>query len=398
MKTILTIFKKEFKDITRDRRSMMMMFIIPMLLFPLLFTIAAVFTTRQAQKVRTKTLEVALITNGNAEAFRETLLKRDDLKIREDIAEDIIPQLIRSDSIDAAIRFDEQFDAQITDLQRGQIHLYFKSSRDMDASRNRLTSLIRDYENQIVNDRFQRLALDRTIVDPVQVKRHDIASQRERIGKSVGGFLPYIFVIMCFMGCMYPALDLGAGEKERATLETLLVAPVSKIQILLGKCGVIVLSGFASIANSFIGFFIAVMLQREIVARILEALQGMFEISSILLVLSLCLPLTIFFAAALMSVSIFAKSFKEAQSIMAPLNIIIIIPVFIGLLPGIELNAITSLIPVLNVSLASKEIFAGTIKLPLLFEVYASLIALAALSLYGCARWFERESTIFRET
>ena len=197
---------------------------------------------------------------------------------------------------------------------------------------------------------------------------------------------------------MYPALDLGAGEKERSTLETLLVAPVSKIQILLGKCGVIVLSGFASIANSFIGFFVAVMLQREIVARILDALQGMFEISSILLVLSLCLPLTIFFAAALMSVSIYAKSFKEAQSIMAPLNIIIIIPVFIGLLPGIELNAITSLIPVLNVSLASKEIFAGTIKLPLLFEVYASLIALAALSLYGCARWFERESTIFRET
>ena len=314
-------------------------------------------TTRQTEKVRTKTLVVALITNGNAETFRETLLKRDDLKIREDIAEDIIPQLIRSDSIDAAIRVDEQFDAQISDLQRGQIHLYFKSSRDMDASRNRLTSLIRDYENQIVNDRFQRLALDRMIVDPVQVRRHDIATQRERIGKSVGGFLPYIFVLMCFMGCMYPALDLGAGEKERATLETLLVAPVSKIQILLGKCGVIVLSGFASIANSFIGFFIAVMLQREIVARILDALQGMFEISSILLVLSLCLPLTIFFAAALMSVSIFAKSFKEAQSIMAPLNIIIIIPVFIGLLPGIELNAITSLIPVLNVSLAFQRNF-----------------------------------------
>jgi sodium transport system permease protein len=200
MKPILTIFKKEFKDITRDRRSMRMMFIIPMLLFPLLFTIAAAFTTRQTQKVRTKTLEVALITQGNAEAFREILLKRDDLKIREDIAEDIIPQLIRSDSIDAAIRVDEQFDAQIADLQRGQIHLYFKSSRDMDTSRNRLTSLIRDYENQIINDRFQRLALDRLIVDPVQVRRHDIASQRERIGKSVGGFFALYFCLNVFYG------------------------------------------------------------------------------------------------------------------------------------------------------------------------------------------------------
>ena len=200
MKPILTIFKKEFKDITRDRRSMMMMFIIPMLLFPLLFTIAAVFTTRQTQKVRTKTLEVALISQGNAEAFRETLLKRDDLKIREDIAEDIIPQLIRSDSIDAAIRVDEQFDAQIADLQRGQIHLYFKSSRDMDASRNRLTSLIRDYENQIVNDRFQRLALDRTDRGPRtgQTPRHCFSTGKNR--KKRGWFFALYFCLNVFYG------------------------------------------------------------------------------------------------------------------------------------------------------------------------------------------------------
>ena len=117
MKPILTIFKKEFKDITRDRRSMMMMFIIPMLLFPLLFTIAFFFSARQEQKARTKTLEVALITNGNAEAFRETLLNRRDLKIREDITEDMLPQLIRSDSIDAAILMMSNSMPKISDLQ-----------------------------------------------------------------------------------------------------------------------------------------------------------------------------------------------------------------------------------------------------------------------------------------
>ena len=71
-------------------------------------------------------------------------------------------------------------------------------------------------------------------------------------------------------------------------------------------------------------------------------------------------------------------------------------PVFIALLPGIELNAKTALIPILNVSLAAKEIISGTITPGLLAEVYASLVVLAGTSLYGCTWWFERERTMFR--
>ncbi|MBT3604007.1 MAG: ABC transporter permease, partial [Candidatus Latescibacteria bacterium] len=120
--------------------------------------------------------------------------------------------------------------------------------------------------------------------------------------------------------------------------------------------------------------------------------------ANIAISISLLLPLTIFFAAALLAISIFAKSFKEAQSLMTPLNLFIILPVFVGLLPGIELTSLTALIPVLNVSLATKEVLAGTITMPLLLEVYASLILLAGLSLFFCAKWFDRESVIFRES
>ena len=393
----MTIFKKEFKDVIRDRRSMIMMLVVPMLLFPLLITLVAAMTVRQNEKAKAKTLEVALIAHGNAAAFRDTLLERGDLKIREDVPEDRIRALIQSDSLDAAICFDAQFDAQIAALQSGRIHLYFNSSKNLNESRNRLTHLIRNYENRLVDERFQRLSLDRAIVDPVRVQRHDIASAREKVGKSIGGFLPYLFVLMCFMGCMYPAIDLGAGEKERGTLETLLVAPVGKFQILLGKCGVIVLSGLVAVAVCLMGLFLVAAIHREIVAKALQALQGMFDLSSLLLVISLFLPLTIFFAASLLSISIFAKSFKEAQTMMTPLNIVIIVPAAMGLLPGVELDALTAFIPILNISLAAKEILSGTIAIPLLLAVYASLIALAGLSLYGCAKWFERESTIFRE-
>jgi sodium transport system permease protein len=195
---------------------------------------------------------------------------------------------------------------------------------------------------------------------------------------------------------MYPAIDLGAGEKERGTMETLLTAPVNRFHILLGKFGVVVLSGLVSASVSILGLFIAIKQSQEIPAQFMDILVRMLGWDTIVLVLSLLLPLTIFFAGILLSVSLSARSFKEAQSLISPLNIAVVVPAAIGLVPGIKMTYATALIPILNVSLATKEIIAGTMKTSHLAVVYASLIALALVSLYGSVWWFKRESTIFR--
>ena len=114
------------------------------------------------------------------------------------------------------------------------------------------------------------------------------------------------------------------------------------------------------------------------------------------ILVSLLVPLAIFFAGLLLSVSLSAKSFKEAQSLITPLNIAVILPAAIGMMPGIEMSFVTAIIPVLNVSLATREIIAGTIYVPHLVAVYASLILLAMASLFLASQWFRRESIIFR--
>jgi sodium transport system permease protein len=116
------------------------------------------------------------------------------------------------------------------------------------------------------------------------------------------------------------------------------------------------------------------------------------------MVLSLLVPVTALFAAILLSLSVFAKSYKEAQSLISPLSIVVIVPALVAVMPGTELNSLTALIPVLNVALASKEIIAGTVDPLLLAEVYVTMFLLAGLSLWGCAKWFQREETIFRGT
>jgi sodium transport system permease protein len=205
-------------------------------------------------------------------------------------------------------------------------------------------------------------------------------------------------VIFCFVGSTYPAIDLGAGEKERGTLETLLATPASRLQILIGKFGVVASAGIGSAAIAMLGLIVGARTAAKLPSHVTETVMGLIEPGTILMLMSLLVPLAVFFAAGLLSISIFARSFKEAQSLMTPLSIVVIMPVVIGLMPGIKLDATTALIPVLNVSLASKDIIAGTISYGLMAEVYGSLVVLAALSLYGCARWFGRESTIFRSS
>lgn len=396
MKKTLVIFKKEIKDILRDRRTIVMMVIIPLLVLPLLMNLVVGISISQARKAEARILKVGLIANGCAAEFRARLQKQTDMTIREDIKGDDIKNLIDKKEVDIALVFDPDFDRQIKAQKSGGVKLYYKLSSENEIAKRRIVKLINEFKDELIALRLQGLNLDRSFVDAVEITEFDLSSTKEKIGEYVGGFLPYIFVIFCFMGAMYPAIDLAAGEKERATIETLLASPASRLEIVLGKFLVVTLAGVITAAISILGIYLSIKRTREIPPDIFKELIRIVEWKSIFLLLSLLIPMCVLFAAVLLSISIFARSFKEAQSAMAPMNFIVIVPAAIGLVPGIKLNTLTALIPILNVSLATKQIIAGSIQLGLLLEVYLSLFFLAGLSLYFCIQWFKRESVIFR--
>jgi sodium transport system permease protein len=398
MKTITTIFKKELVDSIRDRRTLIAMIVVPILLYPFLISISSSMMISQARKAREKTLDVALISNGNAGALRAKLLERDDLNVVEDMPLDEARELVRIDTLDAVIVVAPDFDERVAAFEAGGVTIYHKSTESSEIEVRRIRRIVVEFGGELREARFDRLDLDVSMIETVDISEENLASTKERIAEEVGGFLPYLIIIFCFMGSMYPAIDLAAGEKERGTLETLLTSPAGRLEILLGKFGVVVLTGIVTAAVSIFGMYLGIRMSSEIPQELLQVIMNMLEWDSIALMFTLLLPLTVFFAAFLLSISIFAKSFKEAQSVISPLFVVIIIPAFIGLMPGMTLNTTTALIPILNVSLATKAIIADTITPLILAEVYLSLIALALVSLWACAWFFGRESTIFRGT
>ena len=396
MKILRTIFLKELLDTVRDRRTLFVMVIFPLLLFPVLLTAITAVQTSQIKKAEDKILRVGLVLNGNAASLRTLLASREGFAVVEGIHPDSARAFLERDSLDAAIIVSDGFDRTVGDGGKGTVTFAYRFTDEYSIAERRLRETLREFERGLVEKRFARLGVQPDIVEAVALQEQDITPLKEKLGRTIGGLLPYLFVIFCFMGSMYPAIDLAAGEKERGTIETLLTAPVGRFQILLGKFGVVVLTGLLSAAVSMLGLYVAVSRNPDMPQEMLGAVTSILDPGTILLVLSLLLPLAVFFAAFLLSLSFYARSYKEAQSLISPLTIVVILPVAVGMIPGIELTPVTAMIPVLNVSLATKEIIAGTIAPGMLAIVYGSLLALAGLSLWACARWVEREETIFR--
>lgn len=390
------VFKKELLDTLRDRRTLLTAVVVPMLLLPLIMWGAAAFSASQTEEAQTKTLDVGLISDGNARAFADTLRARPDLNVVEGFPADSVRAFVRRDSLDAAFVFGSNFDQQVAGRAPGTLSLIYETGSDAGIERSRLTSLVDAYRQQLLDQRLASMNLDRRAIETVDLQQVDVATQRESIGQLVGGFLPYFFLIFCFMGGMYPAIDLGAGEKERHTMETLLTAPASRFQIAMGKFGVIATAGLLSALIAILGLYGGLLFIGDLPAGIGEVLESVMTPGAVLLLISLLLPLTMFFAGVQLVLSLYAKSFKEAQSIFGPLTIGVILPAALGLLPGMELTAVTALIPILNVALATKAIVAGTIDVGLLLLTYASLIVIAGLALAACAYYFQKESVIFR--
>lgn len=401
MKNIITIFKKELLDITRDRRTLMVMLILPLVVYPLLFSGISKYVSSKTESAAEKILKIALVENGNETQFKTFISGLPNVKLLSISDTNAATELILKDSIDAAYFFPVGFDSAISKLESPAFK-YFYTSTNNEFEVGIIENFNKQFIQTITANKLKQMQLSQNILTPVKSVSRNLASEREQLGSIIGGIIPYFFIIFCMIGCMYPAIDLAAGEKERGSLETLLVSSASRYEIYLGKLLTVSVSGFVSACAGIVG----IIMSGKIIggnsdmgggmSSISELISGIAEPKSILMMLIILLPLNIFFAAITLMLSIYAKSFKEAQSMITPLMMIIIFPTIAGMLPGIKLDYSTALIPILNVSLGSKAIISGNIEMGPLLLTYVALFAYAAIALFMSVRFFNDEKNVVR--
>lgn len=395
MKIIWAVFKKEGLDTLRDRRAIIAMIVIPMVIFPVIFGGLGFFAIKEVKKAQEKVLKIGLVQAPESPLV-DSLTDQEGFEISELPSGSDAKDQVDNNGLDAVIVFSASFADELMGTGAGELSLHYRSTGNGGISRNRIMDVIRDYQTSVRETRIKDLGYTLDFINPVKVDFQDTATQQEQIGEAIGGFIPYLFIILCFTGAMYPAIDLGAGEKERGTLETLLTSSAPLIQIILGKLALIVCSGLFAASLSMTSMGLAMMSMGSRIGEFASQIGPMLQPLNILLFFSLLFPLTIFFASFLMTLSFFAKSFKEAQSIISPMMALIFIPLIFGMMPWVKLTYVTAAVPILNISLASKAIFSGNVEWGPVAVVYVSLIALAGIGFVACTKLAAKESILFR--
>ncbi|WP_221032021.1 ABC transporter permease [Actomonas aquatica] len=405
-KAISTVYFKELRDTVRDKRTLISTLVVPTVVIPLLFFGAGFVMQKVIKKAQQEQSSIMIVGGEDSPELVAALKAHEEFRVvttTEDFKAAVTEKRIR-----AAVDIPAGFDAALLagdEVPTVKIY-HYQGELKSKMGRDELRSFLTDYREARVQAALEARNLPASVVEPFKVETENVAPPEKVGGNAIGGFVPYMIVILCFTGAMYPAMDLTAGEKERGTMETLLCSPLGRINIVMGKFFMVLTASATTVALTVImmgvSAFVAPMVFAAGAGGGAGAAAGgggmpmLIDPVGLLGVFAMVVPVAVLFAAAELAISLFAKSFKEAQSLVSPLMIVIIIPTAMGMLPGIELSAKTALIPIMNLSLVCKEMLSGTWNWDYIALIFGSSAVYAGIALWLCVKMFNREDVIFR--
>jgi sodium transport system permease protein len=398
MRNTLIVYRKELTDSLRDRRTLISMVVVPIVIMPLMSIGITVLMISVIGKAVQEVPKVMILGGDSSPKALADLKAVKDLEFVP--AEPDYRQQISDKKIRAAVDLPSGFDESLKDGKDATVKIYhysgdLKSGIAVDKVENSLNK----YRDTTVKLRLEAHNLPGNLVDPFKVEKENVAPPEKVSGAAIGGFLPYFVIILCLTGAMYPAIDLSAGEKERGTIETILCSPVSRTHIVLGKFLMVLTAALCTAVLAIISMGVSFSVAKTYMAGRGGAdnpLNASIGLKAIGAVFFMVLPLAVFFAAAMLAIALFAKSYKEAQSYLSPLLIVAILPAIGGILPGVEINSRLAMIPVLSTSLISKEIVSGTFHWNYIGLIFLSSCVYASAALFIAVKLFQREDVLFR--
>ncbi|MBN4074187.1 CPBP family intramembrane metalloprotease, partial [bacterium AH-315-E10] len=228
---------------------------------------------------------------------------------------------------------------------------------------------------------------------PIFIEQINVASDDKRGGYIAGRILPMLMIVMIMLGAFYPAVDITAGEKERGTMQTLLTAPAMPSEIILGKFfTVFIISMLSALANlgSMALAFVYMFQSQSMDAN----LNFHLDITTGIILFIQLIPVALLFSALMLAISIFAKSFKEAQNYLTPIYLLVIIPIALTGMPGVKLSDFTAFVPVLNMTLLMKDMFVEPPEFIMIMKVLVANCIFGALALMAAVRIFKTEQVL----
>ncbi|MGF1559047.1 MAG: ABC transporter permease [Flavobacteriaceae bacterium] len=392
MRDLFIIIKKELTELLRDKKTIINSILLPTLLIPLLIFGSIKITKMISDSNQQKKVKIGLV---NAPEGFMKLVKSDTLNTITTYTQSTdFKSLINEGSIQTAVIFPDDWTVRMDSLTPSEVQIVRNGT--MDNVNERVSRILEVFGSDLREKRMVQLGISAEKLTPFRQNYVEVGEQKELIGKRIGGFIPYLFILSMWGGCVLAAIDLVTGEKERKTIETTLSLPISKFKVLLGKAIVASLLGFIPALLNLIGLIVGLKLIDGIPDTFKIAINEMLSFQSVTMILLLLIPFSLFLAGLIIALIAGASTFKEAQSKVTPIIMLIILPLVLAMMPGIELTWSTVLVPVLNIGLGVKEIMAGTIDMAQYAVILISLVAFAVGAIYFSYKKFSDENAILK--
>ncbi|MEE3392945.1 MAG: ABC transporter permease subunit/CPBP intramembrane protease [Lachnospiraceae bacterium] len=400
------LFKKEILDVMRDKKTMLAMFLLPVIIYPVIFIIAMQIGTMIGTQEKTSEYDIAFVEQDGSCVTKaaDTDLGRlagyiESKKGKEDgykitfVGSDDPEADLKSETIDAYVK-------SVKDNDQITYQIYYLSSADSSNNAEAaLSDLISSYSDKLAEEKIASLGLPvEGTLSPAVAEDHDKASRESSIGNILGTIIPFLLITSILMGCMYPAIDMTAGEKERGTLETLLTLPITNAELIMSKFfAVACLSLISVILNVLSMGSIAIYMYHTVK----ELSDGMASINAVAFIPALIITIVCIFAFALfisalvMCICAFAKSYKEANNYITPLTLVVMMTGYIAFIPNMTLSRPMALVPVANVCLLIKQLLVFKFNYQLIFIVLLTNVIYAFISIWVLSRIYDTENILF---
>lgn len=392
MNNVTRIFRKEMLSVLRERRVIFSTLILPILLMPLLMYgpslllgNAARKTVEEVQKVGVRNLPEAAL-----EALRAARLE--PVPATDPAAE------VQEKKLQAAVVY-----------EGGNYTIYGRLSGGVTQSSvvvDKVEGALRALKEQEVARTLQSQGISPAVLEPFRITTQDASPKQERSAGLFAFFIPYFLVLFILIGGQVVAIDTTAGEKEKGTLEALLATPAPLSQVVLGKALATLVVALAAALASVTGIVLGGTVVRSFFARQLEAMQGggtqlggalALEPSGYLALLITAVLFAAMMVSVQLTLGLYARSFKEAQSYMAPLQFVFILPLIaLQFSDFLTQQQWYYALPAFNVMLLLDGIVKGSAQGWQISLTWATTLVFAGLALALAVRNFRREDVVFR--
>ena len=401
---------KETRDLLRDRRTVLLILLLPLLLYPL-FGFAG-FVMASGYLGQPTTVGVVgqvgsglppLLAESNS-AFADGLVTSKGESgpiVLKAISEAEAEESLSSKAVDVVVIIPPEFVEAVNKQQKPKIELRYRDADEKSKlAGKRVQGVLTAWATKVREDRFVKAKLPKDFDQPFEVrdpddKKPELKRAADELRDQFVKIVPFILIVWVVAGAIQPAVDLTAGEKERGTMETLLISPAERSEIVIGKFVAVTLFSFCSVVWNVLWLTIAAVLFGTWLGAPVVNLPG------VLGCVVLGLPIAMLFSAISLSLGVFARSMKEGQYYLMPLMLVAMPLAFWGMLPGAELNWGMSFVPVTGAMLLQQKLLAvSPDPIPWIYflPVLGSHAVAIAVALMLAVFQFQRESVLFRET